>query len=61
MDEYWQELVESWAYNKLKVALTIQPRALSITQGRVVGIIHYLIAIIRAKKNDQVVTIPPIT
>ena len=41
---YWQELIESilWAHNKLKVAPTIQPRALSITQGRVVGVVHYL-------------------
>merc|ERR1712224_178722 len=32
---YWQELIESiiWAHNKLKVAPTIQPRALSISQG----------------------------
>jgi photosystem I P700 chlorophyll a apoprotein A1 len=36
---YWQELIESivWAHNKLKVAPSIQPRALSITQGRAVG------------------------
>jgi photosystem I P700 chlorophyll a apoprotein A1 len=36
---YWQELIESivWAHNKLKVAPAIQPRALSITQGRAVG------------------------
>merc|ERR1712205_174407 len=35
---YWQELIESivWAHNKLKVAPAIQPRALSITQGRAV-------------------------
>jgi photosystem I P700 chlorophyll a apoprotein A1 len=41
---YWQELIESilWAHNKLKVAPTIQPRALSITQGRAVGVAHYL-------------------
>ena len=33
---YWQELIESivWAHNKLKVAPAIQPRALSIIQGR---------------------------
>jgi photosystem I P700 chlorophyll a apoprotein A1 len=33
---YWQELIESvvWAHNKLKLAPAIQPRALSITQGR---------------------------
>jgi photosystem I P700 chlorophyll a apoprotein A1 len=42
---YWQELIESivWAHNKLKVAPTIQPRALSITQGRAVGVTHYLL------------------
>jgi photosystem I P700 chlorophyll a apoprotein A1 len=42
---YWQELIESivWAHNKLKVAPTIQPRALSITQGRGVGVAHYLL------------------
>jgi hypothetical protein len=36
---YWQELIESivWAHNKLKVAPAIQPRALSITQGRAVS------------------------
>jgi photosystem I P700 chlorophyll a apoprotein A1 len=42
---YWQELIESivWAHNKLKVAPGIQPRALSITQGRAVGLTHYLL------------------
>ena len=42
---YWQELIESivWAHNKLKVAPSIQPRALSITQGRAVGVAHYLL------------------
>jgi photosystem I P700 chlorophyll a apoprotein A1 len=37
---YWQELIESilWSHNKLKVAPAIQPRALSITQGRAVGV-----------------------
>jgi photosystem I P700 chlorophyll a apoprotein A1 len=42
---YWQELIESivWAHNKLKVASVIQPRALSITQGRAVGVAHYLL------------------
>ena len=42
---YWQELIESivWTHNKLKVAPSIQPRALSITQGRAVGLAHYLI------------------
>ena len=42
---YWQELIESivWAHNKLKVTTAIQPRALSITQGRAVGVAHYLL------------------
>ena len=31
------------AHNKLKVAPTIQPRALSITQGRAVGVTHFLV------------------
>ncbi|NEO87465.1 MAG: photosystem I core protein PsaA [Spirulina sp. SIO3F2] len=42
---YWQEFIESivWAHNKLNVAPAIQPRALSITQGRAVGVAHYLL------------------
>ncbi|PHT53947.1 Photosystem I chlorophyll a apoprotein A1 [Capsicum baccatum] len=42
---YWQELIESivWAHNKLKVVPTTQPRALSIIQGRAVGVTHYLL------------------
>eukprot|EP01026_Neomeris_dumetosa_P010132 TRINITY_DN136_c2_g1_i11.p1 TRINITY_DN136_c2_g1~~TRINITY_DN136_c2_g1_i11.p1 ORF type:complete len:380 (-),score=9.58 TRINITY_DN136_c2_g1_i11:149-1288(-) len=42
---YWQELIESitWAHNKLRVAPSIAPRALSITQGRAVGVAHYLL------------------
>jgi photosystem I P700 chlorophyll a apoprotein A1 len=42
---YWQELIESivWAHNKLKVAPSIQPRALSIIQGRAMGVTHYLL------------------
>ena len=42
---YWQELFESivWAHDKLKLAPTIQPRALSITQGRAVGAAHFLL------------------
>jgi photosystem I P700 chlorophyll a apoprotein A1 len=42
---YWQELIESiiWAHNKLKVSLAIQPRALSIVQGRAIGVAHYLL------------------
>ncbi len=42
---YWQELIESivWAHNKLNIAPAISPRALSITQGRAVGLAHYLL------------------
>jgi photosystem I P700 chlorophyll a apoprotein A1 len=42
---YWQELIESilWAHNKLNVAPSIQPRALSITHGRASGLAHYLL------------------
>ena len=42
---YWQELIESivWAHNKIKAAPAIQPRALSIIQGRAVGVAHYLL------------------
>ena len=42
---YWQELIESivWAHNKVKLSPSIQPRALSITQGRAVGLAHYLL------------------
>ncbi|CAN4101496.1 unnamed protein product [Withania somnifera] len=42
---YWQELIESiiWAHNKLKVAPATQPSALSIIQGRAVGVTHYLL------------------
>jgi photosystem I P700 chlorophyll a apoprotein A1 len=42
---YWQELIESivWAHNKLNFAPAIQPRALSISQGRAVGLAHYLL------------------
>ncbi len=42
---YWQELIESivWAHNKLKLGPAIQPRALSIIQGRAVGVAHYLL------------------
>lgn len=41
---YWQELIESivWAHNKLNFAPAIQPRALSIIQGRAVGAAHFL-------------------
>ena len=42
---YWQELIESivWAHSKLKLSPTIQPRAMSITQGRAVGVAHFLL------------------
>jgi photosystem I P700 chlorophyll a apoprotein A1 len=42
---YWQELIESivWAHRKLKITPAIQPRALSIIQGRAVGAAHYLL------------------
>ena len=42
---YWQELVESiiWAHTKIKITPHIQPRALSITQGRAVGVSHFLL------------------
>ena len=41
---YWQELIESilWAHDKLKIMPHIQPRALSISQGRAVGFIQLL-------------------
>ena len=40
---YWQELIESllWAHLKLKLVPEIQPRALSISQGRAAGLSHY--------------------
>jgi len=42
---YWQELIESivWAHHKLKIVPHIQPRALSISQGRAVGLTHYIV------------------
>jgi photosystem I P700 chlorophyll a apoprotein A1 len=42
---YWMELIESilWMHNKLNVTPSIQPRALSITQGRAVGVAHFLL------------------
>ena len=41
---YWQELIESivWAHHKLWLVPSIQPRALSITHGRAVGLTHYI-------------------
>ena len=37
---YWQELIESilWSHHKLKIIPHIQPTALSISQGRAVGL-----------------------
>ena len=42
---YWEELIESilWGHTKIKITPNIQPRALSITQGRAVGLCHYLL------------------
>ncbi|CAN6483138.1 unnamed protein product [Victoria cruziana] len=42
---YWQKLIKSivWAHNKLQVAPATQPRALSIIQGRAVGVTNYLL------------------
>ena len=42
---YWQELIESivHAHHKLKIVSAIQPRALSISQGRAVGLTHYVL------------------
>ena len=42
---YWQELVESlvWCHSKLHLVVLVQPRALSITQGRAVGVTHFVI------------------
>ena len=40
---YWQELVEAalWAHVKLGLAAALQPRALSIAQGRAAGSVHF--------------------
>jgi photosystem I P700 chlorophyll a apoprotein A1 len=42
---YWQEFIESilWAHHTCNVVPQIQPRALSISQGRAVGLVHYFI------------------
>ena len=42
---YWQELIESiiWAHQMVATAPAIYPRALSIVQGRAVGVAHYLL------------------
>ena len=41
---YWNELIESiiWAHNKIKLMVSIQGMALSITHGRTAGITHYM-------------------
>ena len=41
---YWQELLERvvWAGTKLKIVIILQPRALSISQGRAVGMADYI-------------------
>ena len=41
---YWQELIEAllWAHLKLQAAPSLKPRALSITQGRAVGVAHFV-------------------
>jgi photosystem I P700 chlorophyll a apoprotein A1 len=42
---YWQELIESivWAHSKIGLNPVIEPRALSITSGRAVGLAHFLL------------------
>jgi photosystem I P700 chlorophyll a apoprotein A1 len=42
---YWQELIESilWCHSKMKLEPKITPLALSITQGRAVGLAHFLL------------------
>ena len=42
---YWQELIESiiWAHQVVVAAPAIYPRALSIIQGRAVGVAHFLL------------------
>jgi len=42
---YWQELIESivWSHVKLKLVANVQPRALSISQGRAVGVTHFVL------------------
>ena len=42
---YWQEFIEPivWAHTKLHLTPSVQPRALSTTQGRAVGATHYLL------------------
>jgi photosystem I P700 chlorophyll a apoprotein A1 len=45
---YWQEFLESilWSHSKLSFSPSIAPRALSINQGRCVGVTHYLLGAI---------------
>ena len=52
---YWQELIESivWAHHKLKLIARIQPRALSISQGRAVGLTHYLFPTFGQKSEKE--------
>ena len=42
---YWQEFIELviWSHIKLKFLPSLQPRALSITQGRAIGLVHYIL------------------
>jgi len=42
---YWQELIESivWSHQVIAASPAIYPRALSIIQGRAVGVTHYLL------------------
>ena len=42
---YWQELIKSilWSHYKLWLVPFIQPRALSISQGRAVGLVHFIL------------------
>ena len=42
---YWQELIEStiFSHHKLSIITGIQPRALSISQGRSVGLTHFVL------------------
>lgn len=42
---YWQDLIESilWVHLKLNLIPSIQPRALSISTGRAVGLLHFIL------------------
>ena len=44
---YWQELIESviFSHHKLGIITDIQPRALSISQGRSVGLTHFVLGV----------------